>query len=254
MKTIFILFAVAFLGGLGLFIFIIYKVIKAATKKRTPEENKKEKDELRQKINSQISNLSEWNGRSAKDLSCAIRYSYKKGISFKVSGTAYSSNNEPVLKYARIERGLNLAGHFYAATTDFNVYCIQNSNHYKYYMNEKFIGQILPSGKIFNAAKEEIGMAKHPINSSISSGFIRWRFGDTTFPVIIRGNHIANIKVAPDYSDAFTSDKVFSLVFNENQWGSSIVEELSTPNEEEELWLKLLAVTEVVYHTYLMPK
>ena len=72
------------------------------------------------------------------------------------------------------------------------------------------------------------------------------RTGSKTFPCELGGRQVATIRVSPDYSDRMSMDIAIGL--NENSGMAPVLQMHDTPNQEEEKWLRALAILETAYH------
>ncbi|MBF4983681.1 hypothetical protein FNJ87_04825 [Nonlabens mediterrranea] len=247
---IFILTALAMIGFVvGMFFFIRW-LVRKGNKKKSPEETLNEKQQMLARVDYMKKSLVPWDNRSFTDISSWMTYQFSKGITRRLTGTVYATDQQPIMAFSRIERGFRSDGQFYVGSTNFNLgYEVKEDTIY-ITLNGQYLGNITNSGGLFNAQGDHIGSAVHPTKISVSSGNLRYRFGDSSYEVVINNKKLATVWVAPNYADFHHGN--FTKNFNENAIGQPIMSLNNTASPEEEKWLLAIAVLEIVHHGHWM--
>jgi len=235
-----VLFGLGIVAIAGLIVWVIVR----STRSRTPLEQMDEKTSMMAEVRSKVSSLSPW--RSSLDVSAAMQFHYVKTFSRKLLGTIYSPERNAIIAFDRVERGFAANGYMFAASTAFELYFEINGDEFAIMYNGQWFGRISKVGHIINAQGNIIGQAVHPEKVAINIGRIEFRQGENKFPLFINGRVLATIWVSPDYSGNPIGD--MSIIFNENNWGQSIVQLHEQPREDEERWLCVFATLEVAFH------
>ena len=237
---IFALFGLGIVAIGGLIVWVIIR----STRSRTPVEQMDEKTSMMAEVRSKVHSLSPW--RSSLDVSAAMQFNYVKAFSRKLWGTIYSPERNAIIAFDRVERGFASNGYMFAASTAFELYYEINVDEFAIMYNGQWFGRITKAGHIINAQGQTIGQAVHPEKVAFNIGRIEFRTGENKFQLFINGRVLATIWVSPDYSGNPIGD--MSIIFNENNWGQSIVQLHDQPTEDEERWLSVFATLEVAFH------
>jgi hypothetical protein len=246
MKWIFVLFFLVILLFIGGIVALIVWVIRKSTKPKSNEFVVNEKQEMLKRVEEMKPELSPWSNYSYQDITSAMMFKYKMGMSNTLKGKIYAPDQKPIVAFDRVERGLAANGYMFAATSEFNVYFDIKVNEFKIKFNDVWLGHISKTGKIRDTTGKEIGSAQHPIKASFNIAMFKYRSGDNKFPLHMNGRLLASIWVAPNYSEGAPSS--ISLIFNENNWGQPILQLHDQPTKEEEKWLTSLAILETAFH------
>ena len=246
MKWIFVVFFLIFVLFMGGIIALIVWVIRKSTKPKTKEFIDKEKSEMLNRVIEMKPKLSPWKEYSYQDITSAMMFKYKTGITNTLKGKIYAPDQKPIVAFDRVERGMAANGYMFAATSEFNIFFEIKVNEFKIKFNNEWLGHVGKSGKISDTTGKEIGNALHPIKVSFNVAIFKFRSGDNKFPLHMNGRHLASIWVAPNYSEDTPSS--LSLIFNENNWGQPILQMHDQPTKEEEKWLISLAILETAFH------
>ncbi|WOI23233.1 hypothetical protein [Nonlabens ulvanivorans] len=246
----FLLTALAMIGFVVGMFFLIRWLVRKANKEKTPQQTQNEKQQLLARVDYMKKSLAPWGDRSFTDISSWMTYQFSKGMTRRLIGTVYATDQKPIMAFSRVERGFRSDGQFYVGSSIFNLgYEVKEDTIY-ITLNNQYLGSITNSGGLFDAQKKYIGNAVHPTKVSLSSGNFRYRFGDSSYEVIINEKRLATVYVAPNYADFH--EGLFKNNFNENAIGQPIMSLLNTPSPEEEKWLLAIAVLEIVHHGHWM--
>lgn len=183
-----------------------------------------------------------WTQTSLENLTFNISTYYVRGFTSKLGGKMYDVEGLPLIKFLRKAKGMRTNGSIEANTSNCRIFIKIINDEFGIHIDGKPFGIIQSDGTILNAAKELIGTAVHPPKMSVIAAEIKYRFGDTSYPIDINGRRIATVKVCPTYSN-------WSLItVNENAAGENILTLHTELSREEELWLLAFCIIEVVYH------
>ncbi|MGJ8684633.1 MAG: hypothetical protein ACSHWW_08415 [Nonlabens sp.] len=233
----------------GMFFFIRW-IIRKSSPNKGPEHAQNEQQQMLARVDYMKKSLVPWGNRSFTDISSYMTYKFSKGFARRLVGTVYSTNKEPIMAFSRVERGFKSDGYFFVGSTNFNLSYQVVDDNINVILNNESLGRITSSGEITDHHGNFLGTAKHPTKVSIHTGSMRYRFGDSTYEVVLNNKRLATIYVAPNYADFEHGN--FSQNFNENAIGQPIIALLETPSPEEEKWLLAIAVLEIVHHGHWM--
>lgn len=242
-----ILIMIGFVVGM---VFLIRWVIKKSNGNKSPEHTQNEQQQMLARVDYMKKSLVPWGDRSYTDISSYMTAQFSKGFARRLIGTVYSTDKQPIMAFSRIERGMKSDGYFFVGATNFNLACEVVDDHINVNLNNESLGRISSSGEITDHHGNFLGTAKHPTKISISSGSLRYRFGESTYDVVLQGKLLAKVYVAPNYADFDHGS--FSHNFNENAIGQPIMKLLDTPTPQQEKWLLAIAVLEIVHHGHWM--
>ncbi len=186
--------------------------------------------------------LVSWSDFSVEDITFLTSTYYVRSFTSKLNGKIYTNDGRPMIQFSRESSGMNTNGSIRANSSDFSYFIGIVDDGFTIVYNEKLLGNITPSGEIFNADGELIGSAKHPLKVSLSVSMVKIRFAEYHFPIHLNNEQVASIFVSP--TDSFDS----VVVVNENSHGETVVKLHRPLTDEEEKWLIALAIIEVVYH------
>lgn len=246
MIWIFVIFGLLFVSAVLGISYFMYKIFKKATTPKSAAFIAEEKEAMAAKVERMKASLSPWENFSYKDITSAMTFKSVKGSTNKLTGKIHAPNQEAIIAFDRVERGLTAKGYLFASSSSFDLYFAINQRHFQIKFNNEYLGEVLTSGDILNRDKKRIGHAKHPLKVSGSIGPLDFRKGGKQFPLEMNGRKLATINVSPNYTKM--SGSSIGLVFNENNWGQPILEMHDEPDGEEEKWLIALAILETAFH------
>jgi hypothetical protein len=236
----FVLFILFGCGICTLIVVVIYRSVRT----RTPDEVKSEKFSMQEQVRAMVPSLAPW--KDATQITAAMLFQWSKGTSNTLTGKIYSEERTPIIAFDRVERGFAANGWMFAASTAFELYFEIRVDEFTIMYNREWLGHVNRQGYILNTRQEIIGQAVHPPKVSFNAGPFYFRTGDNKFPLYMNGRVLATIWVSPNYSDAMGGG--LSILFNENNWGQSIIELHDRPTPEEEKWLCAFGTLEVAFH------
>lgn len=239
----FIFFILLFVGVIGLIVWVVIK----SQKKPVGEEAKLERIQLINSVVSKREKLVPWNHYSAENLRPYAFYTYVRGIKNSFSGRLMADDGNYVLAFNRIERGLQQVGSIAAATTDFELFFVIETDRTEFYYDQKRIGTVLNNGTIINKEGLPIGSVNRQIRSTISvGGIVDIHTGSNQYDFNMNNRLLARFHVTPRISNS-TGGSLFSI--NENS-GNRIIQQMDQPGEDEKKWLIAWTVYELIYHGF----
>ncbi|GAK93332.1 hypothetical protein JCM19298_2051 [Nonlabens ulvanivorans] len=90
----------------GMF-FLIRWLVRKANKEKTPQQTQNEKQQLLARVDYMKKSLAPpWGGdRSFTDISSWMTYQFSKGMTRRLIGTVYATDQKPIMAFSRVERG-----------------------------------------------------------------------------------------------------------------------------------------------------
>jgi len=199
-----------------------------------------------QKVQKMKNDLKPWNTYVVEDLTKSMNYKYKTGTSKHLTGKIKAKDGSSLIAFDRVERGLKTTGYMFASSTDFDIFYDIRGLKYSVTYNNEVLGDILESGVIVDSSGAQIGHSLHPPKIAVNLPGFRSRSGDPTFPFEMNGRLLATINVAPNHGDKAAAQA--ALKSNENKYGQQTLQLHDTPTEQEEKWLRSLAILETAIH------
>lgn len=247
---VFIITALLMIGFVVGMFFLIRFFIRKGTKEKSPQEAYHQQQQMLARVDHMKKSLDPWGYRNYRDISSWMTYKFSKGMSSRLVGTVYGTDQKPILAFSRLESGFNSDGYFFVGSTKFDIACKVRDQNIEILYNNQPLGTITSNGDLIDASGNRIGHAAHPTKISINSGSLRYRFGESTFDVVMHNKKLAVVHVAPNYADFAHGS--FSHNFNENAMGQPILTMLESPSTEEEKWLLAIAIIEITHHGHWM--
>jgi hypothetical protein len=196
-------------------------------------------------VNAKRGSLAQW--KSVDDVTAQVTFSYQKGFTAReLKGTIYSGAREPVITFARQEHGWGSDGFLFAASSSFEIYVEHSKGEFRIMYNREWLGRTTQMGHLVKVDETVIGQAYHPYDDTVSFGdLVHVRKSSRSYPFYINNRVLADIMVFSPGGDTLLS-------INENGIGQRIVRLYDEPRVEEEKWLIVYAILEVVFHGYDM--
>jgi len=248
-------------------IILIILVITKGLKSRNNHELKTEKEQMIQKVQSMVKNLSPWNNRELSEIINHLNYFNSRIILSKLTGYLMTYNNEHIIAFQRIEQVNGSDAQIVAQSTDFRIFYQLKNFEISIEYNDSYIGKILNFKHILNSNGEIIALLDR-----IDPAF--------RFEFISNGNliPIGNKHEQRSYSVNFSSGKtlVLNKSFNNKAFQKNpfyrknpitsyqknithtrqqyqsypIINDEIYLDSEEHKWAMILAIYECIYYSY----
>lgn len=247
MNQLLFLLGCFFCFGLLLFVLMggfIIKLVRKQTKPKTEEEKTATKRQMSKEVQAQVADLSTW-----EDDSYAV-IAYQRSVGFLGKSKHIcdvEGNPLVVFQYWRQSTSITkYYGYIVAAMSNTRVFIeCETGGNFTVAVDGRLLGYVKNFGAvILNKEKEIIGQAKHPEQLSVSMNNLTTA-KQMKYPVQLHGKHLAdiNIKLEPvnnDEEDFFSRAQEVPII--------PVLSSCNTPNKEEQEWLTILALLEVIFY------
>ncbi|WP_298520366.1 hypothetical protein [uncultured Kordia sp.] len=218
------------------FIVLIAFVLKKSKDVKTQEFLENERTELRQNLLKKRKKLLSYKAELYLQITDAMTFTRTTAVTNeKISGLLYNKQQKPIIAFERVERSMNTTGQLIAMTKKQEFVYEFQGMHIKLFCDDILLGTWDKSGILYDANKKRFGQFKRTAATT-----------DTQFPLILNNRQIASIKKAPLY-DGITSSSV-TQVFDELNFGASLLTLDDIPNPTEENWLLALTIFEITFY------
>ena len=247
MNQLLFLLGCFFCFGLLLFILMggfIVKLVRKQTKPKTEEEKTATKRQMSKEVQVHVTGLSNWE----VDSYAAIAYQRSIGLLDK-SKYICDVDGKPLVVFQYWHQSTSITqyyGYIVVAMSNTRVFIeCETGGDFTVAVDGRLLGYIKNFGSaILNKQKETIGQAKHPKQLSVSMNNLT-AANQMKYPVQLNGKHLADvqIKLEPvnnDEEDFFNKTKEVPII--------PVLSLHKTPNKEEEQWLTVLALLEVIFY------
>lgn len=224
----------------------IWKV-KKLTQPKSQKAVESAQTKMQRRLQGMKKELKDWKNYSYKDISSAMLFKETQGTVDYLEGMIFAPDQQPIFVFEREETGIRTKGYLLAASSEFELFFDIHPTETTIKFNDEILGKIEKSGTIYNATGDVIGHAEHPPKISFDIAGYQYRAGENFYPLHLNERKLANIWVAPNYSDP-DAPKKLAEIFEENKWGLPLLELHDEPTPNEEKWLTALAVLEVAFH------
>ena len=241
---ILIAFALPFIGVASIFGYII----KNSLTKKTPQFLANEKLEMESKVNDLKKSIISWHNRLATDITNNMDFSYQKSITCKLTGTVFGIDNEPIIAFQRIDRGIYTNSRILAASTDFKIYFEYSNNEIIVFYNDTYLGKIINNSDILNDRNIKIGSLTNRHNANSVDIVINFNKIGTININSDRKNYINNpLYTRPNAAQDFRRRM---KNYRETPPTYSMVSSTNANSNEDQKWLVALTVFESIYYGF----
>lgn len=240
--AIFILIAILVIAGI---VVLVLFLVKQGASPANKIEEKNERNEVIATAKAGVPDLIPWENRKVTDLCTHAKFTYFKGFKGTLKGKLLDQNNEKIISFYRIQRGINPHGLIAVSSTDFDLFYIFDSSIVDMYYNKVKIATWEVDGKIYNSQSQLIGNAFRSRDFEVEIGsFFEYRSGENNYPITLNGHELARI-----VKNRRLSDFGYSLVSNIPE-SSKVIHYKGTPTDDEEKILLLITIFELTYYGF----
>lgn len=240
--AIFILFFLIITGGIVL---LIVFMVRQGKSPNTQAEASAERAEVIAKAQAGRDELVPWMNRKATDIGTSMRYRSLRAFKSTLTGKLYSREQERILSFHRIQRGMNPHGLIAISSTDFDLFYIFDKTKIMMYYNKLLIAVWHSNGAITDGKNNVFGKAIHPDGIEFEiGGILEHRTGNKSYPVTLNNRELATVIInrrVSNFMEGFFS--------NDRDYGR-VIEYKQTPTPEEEKILLMIAAHEMVYYGF----
>jgi len=249
-------------------IILIILVITKGLKSRNNHELKTEKEQMIQKVQGMVKNLSPWNNRELSEIINHLNYISSRIIFSKLKGYLMTFNNEHIIAFQRIEKVSGSDVQIVAQSTDFRIFYQLKNFEISIEYNDSYIGKIVNFKHILNSNGEIIALLDR-IDPAFRFEFIsngnlipfgnqkEQRSYELHFPTGKKVVLNKSFNKKPFEKNPFYKPRGFKashqkvpVLSREKYQAYSIINEPIRLDSEEHKWAMILAIYECIYYSY----
>lgn len=218
------------------FIVLISFVLKKSKDVKTQEFLEEELKKLRQDVLKKRKKLLAYKDELYLQITNAMTFERLADVrSIQTTGFLYNKHQKPIVAFERVERGMNTKGQLIAVTKKQEfVYEFLGSD-ITLFCDDTLLGSWDKSGILYDADKKQIGHAKRSVNEK------------NEYVLVINKRDVASIKTAPLY-DTIENTSSVAHIFEELNFGTSLLALNDSPSLNEEKWLLPLLIFEMAFY------
>ncbi|PTX61686.1 hypothetical protein C8N46_104330 [Kordia periserrulae] len=222
---------------ISLVVFVFIVLIAFVMKKSKDVENaafsETERTEIRQKLLKKRKKLAPYKADFYLEVTNAMTFQRTQAVTnLKISGLLYNKLQKPIVAFTRVERAMNAKGLLIAVTKKYVFRYEFLKQQITFFCDDELLGNMNASGSIANTDNKNIGQLKRT---------------SETNSITLNNRVIADIQKAPLY-DSISNKTDVTAIFEEHNFGSSLLSLHNSPTTEEEKWLIALAIFEIGYY------
>ena len=218
------------------FIVLISFVLKKSKDVKTQEFLEEERKKLRDNVSKKRKKLLPYKDELYLQITNAMTFERLAEVRrIHTTGFLYNKHQKPIVAFERVERGMNAKGQIIAITKKQEfVYEFQGSE-ITLFSDDTLLGSWDKSGILYDADKKRIGHAKRVSNEN------------NEYALVINKHTVATIKTAPLY-DTIENTSSVTHIFEELNFGASLLALNGSPSLKEEKWLLPLLIFEMAFY------
>lgn len=232
---------------MGIPVLLIYKVIRKSLKKPTATGLVAEREQMRAELYKYKHELQPWDDYSITLINNNLQYAKRKWTARQAKGKMNTFDNNPLVAFKFIERGLTDDGHLFAVTSSFDVYVKYDPARRLFYFNGRLLGEIDALGNISDAQGTVIGTANRKIEGDTYNIILHGK----KLALVSKGKNLDNSHHNPFYNPNRAMGGT-NVLYHKTEFVERhrFVRDLKDGlNEEERQWVYAIALYEAIYHS-----
>ncbi len=229
---------------IGLIVFFIIRTIKKSVVKPDEKTVKNQQSSMLTKLKQKQSNLTTWSSGQLVEISNNTDYNYSTGVYQKFNGYIFSSNNERLIAFRRIDHGLSIDSKIMAATSAQIFYFEANPTETILYINEKLQGYLKNNGILLDKNGTKLGQINRDQTPSSAYSLI---MNGTKVALIAKNSDRRNLVKNQFHKAHSISGSEKALLWDKDpEFNNSMVKLLRGTTTNENDWILALIILELV--------
>lgn len=244
METIGLFIILFLLIPFGLIVWLIIRVVKKSTEKKSVEFLQQEYLQMRKEVEKLKSTLTPWQREDIKRLSNTMKYQWKKTTFREFKGTILSSTDQDIVAFKMIDRGLQRDCQMVVCTRQTEYFIRANEKGIAFQVNGKKLGYVTNQQSLLRVDSSPFGRLE-----SSEETFSVYQ-GDTLLATIKKNSDRRTYIFNPFY-DFHHMDNVLEqdIVWEkEVEYFDSMIEPHLELDEESYQWVMSIALFDIVYN------